>query len=117
MVVAAEPPCDATRVAELFLGCPTRVRGRHPANLEVARAHLEMERELLVDIPGDVGSQEAAVPPPRRLTSLAVHASNPLMFRQARLGAARSTCVTAPAYVSQRAASLSRCRRPVGVSS
>jgi hypothetical protein len=77
VVVAAEPPCDATRVAESLLGYPTRILARHPASLEVARAHVEMERELLVDIPSDVRSEKAAIAPPRGFTSLTGHVRLP----------------------------------------
>src|SRR5262245_18849441 len=50
-----------------------RIPGCHSAGLEVARAHLEMECELVIDVPCDVPPQEAAVAPPGGFGSLTSH--------------------------------------------
>jgi hypothetical protein len=101
VIVLAERRVHAVVVAKsLDRGALCVVAGE-PARRVVASAHLEVKAQLIVDVGVYVGSEESEVAAPPL-----VHAS---------AGAARSTCVTAPAYRIQSAASDRRCARPAAL--
>jgi hypothetical protein len=95
--VGAELGLDVVHIAEARARGAPGVGGRHPARLEVAREHVEVEADLVVDIGVDVRAPEAEVAPPtgRPLPGPAAWHAGP--SGQVSAGAARSTRVTAPA--------------------
>ena len=106
VIVLAERRAHAVVVAKpLDRGALCVVAGESARGV-VASAHLEVKAQLVVDVGVDVGSEEAEIAAPARVHRLECHAS---------AGAARSTCVTAPAYRIHSAASARRCARPAAL--
>ena len=98
---------DVVEVAEALL--PPRAarrRGSSPRSRVVARAHVEVERQLIVDVGGDVGSEEPEVAAPAR-----VHRA----LRYESAGAACEHARDGAGVAQPHAASARRCARPAAV--
>src|SRR5688572_20714784 len=98
-----EDVADGFHGAETLERLAPRVIGGHAATDVVLHAHVDVKRELIVHVGGDIRLREAQVTQPAWSRRPIAHA---------RAGAARSTRVTACEYRIQTAASLRRCFRP-----
>src|SRR5262245_53895344 len=90
-VVVAQCAANALNVTEPLDRSAPSVVCWEPTRLVVARAHLEVEPQLVVDVGVDVGPPEAEVAAPHRRWP------RRLALAHISAGEARNTCVTAPA--------------------